>query len=514
METTARLPVFNENKVESGLARRSLSSGAVSIAARGLNAVIQIGSALYLARLLSPQDYGLVGMVTALTGFAYVVSMGTTDIVTQRRVIHEREVAALFWSSLSLGLGFTALIWACGPLISRFYGEPRLQMIALVSGLTFVMSALHCQHYALLQRAMRFQELGVIDITANLMSAGVAIAMAFFGLGYWALAVRPVALNAFTAAGVWLRVRWLPPRPAITPNVKEMVKLGLNITGFTMTDWFGKSADKVSIGYFSGAVALGYYQNALFVYENLLNVLSTPLHSVAVASLSKVVGDLKELKRLWSKALVTLEFYAMPAFGILAVTGQDLVVLVLGTKWAPAGALLSILALRGIPHSVERTLGWLHVVANRTDRWLRWGVIANCLQFAALLCGLRFGTRGVVIAYVASTFVLFLPAIAYAGQPLGIGASDVIRVSWRPFTGSLMAAAITFTLQYTALAQETRIFRIVALALTYAVVYLIVVMGLFRLRAPFHSLLQLAGSVLPPRITRLVQTPGFCKSGS
>ncbi|MCC7343144.1 MAG: lipopolysaccharide biosynthesis protein [Bryobacterales bacterium] len=509
MEVMATLPVFSENKVETGHVRRSLSSGAVSIAARGLNAAIQVGSALYLARLLSPQDFGLVGMVTALTGFAYVVSLGTPDVVTQRSSINEREVAALFWISLSLGFGLTALTWACGPLISRFYGEPRLQMIVLVSALTFVMSALHCQHYALLRRAMRFQELAVIDVTASLLSAAVAIAMALLNFGYWALAVRPVAMNAFVAAGVWLRVRWFPKRPAITAASKEMVKLGLNITGFTMTDFFGKSADKVAIGYASGAIALGYYQNALFVYENLLDVLSAPLHSVAVAGLSKVASDLKELKRLWSKAMLTLGFYAMPAFGILAVTAQDLVVVVLGTKWANAGVLLSILALRGIPHSVERTMGWLHVVAGRTDRWLRWGIAANCFQFVALLCGLRFGARGVVIAYVACTSVLFLPAISYAGQPLGIGASDVIRVSWRPFAGSLLAAAIGFTLRYTVLAQETGILRTFELAFAYLAAYLVVVMYLFRLRAPVGALLQLAGDVMPPWITRVLQTRGL-----
>ncbi len=125
---------------------------------------------------------------------------------------------------------------------------------------------------------------------------------------------------------------------------------------------------------------LGYYQNAMFIYENLLALLVTPVHGVAVTSLSKAQNDLDELRRLWRKALSTLGFYAMPAFGILAVTGQDLVIVLFGSKWAQAGVLISILALRGIPHAVERTLGWLHVAAGRTDRWMRWGLVAMCAQ--------------------------------------------------------------------------------------------------------------------------------------
>jgi polysaccharide transporter, PST family len=502
--------LFDDHRTESGLGRRSLRSGAVTIVARVLNAAIQVGSVLVLARLLSPEDYGLVGMVAVLTGFAPVlVSLGTPDVVTQRRSITEGEVSALFWLSLTIGITCAVLMGACGSLIARFYGEPRLASLAMVSGLTFMVSALHCQHYALLRRAMRFPELGIIDVTANLLSVAITVTMAFYGFHYWALVVRPIVTNAFVAAGVWLRCGWLPRWPTTTSEVKEMVKGGLNITGFTMTDFAGKSADRVAIGYSQGPQALGYYQNAIFIYENLLDVVTAPLHGVAVASLSKVVGDLNELKRLWSKALVTLEFYAMPAFGILAVTSQDIVVLLLGKKWAVAGSILSIVALRGIPHSVERTLGWLHVAAGRTERWIRWGLAATGIQWIALLCGLPFGVRGVVIAYVVSMFGIFIPAIAYAGHPLGIKARDVIRVSWRPLVGSLVAAAVGFGLRDTVLAQQSAFLRTVALATAYTTVYLAIVVGLFKLRTPVAVLMVLARDVLPAPVARLVPVPSM-----
>ena len=109
--------------------------------------------------------------------------------------------------------------------------------------------------------------------------------------------------------------------------------------------------------------------------------------------------------------------------------------LLLGAKWSSAGAVLSVLAFRGMPHSIERTLGWLHVTAGRTDRWMRWGVFATCAQFLALFCGLPFGPMGVAVAYVVAMFVLFVPAIGYAGAPLGISASDAIRIVWRPTRG-------------------------------------------------------------------------------
>jgi PST family polysaccharide transporter len=501
---------FGENKVEAGHGRRSVRGGAVSLAARGINAFIQIGSVLFLARLLTPEDYGLVSMVAAITGIANgLIDLGTHDAIVQRPRITEGEISALFWITAAIGGGCTLLAVACGPLFAWFYREPRLTMITAVSAITFIASALTYQHYALMRRAMKFHELAVIEVVANLLSAGLAVTIAFRGFHYWALVLRPIASASFLAAGLWVRCRWVPGRPTMTSGVKEMVKFGLHSAGFTLTDSVGGSSDRVAIGYRSGPRSLGYYQNAMFVYGNLLDVLVFPLHSVAVSSLSKVRDDLKEFRRLWGKALSTLAFYAMPAFGLLAVTSRDLIVLLLGTKWSQAGILLSILALRGIPHVVERSLGWLHVSAGRSDRWMRYGLVAVCVQILALFSGLPFGPTGVVTAYVISMFLLFVPAIAYAGRPMDIGAKDVVKVVWRQLAGALIAAATGFVLRYTLLAHTSGILRTAGLTLVYLTVYLVIVVGLFRVRTPVGVVLKLIRDVLPARLARFVRTPAF-----
>jgi PST family polysaccharide transporter len=503
---------FNENIAEAGHGRRSLRSGAVVVGARALIASIQVVTILFLARLLTPEDYGLVSMVTFITAFApLLVSLGTPDAVVQRAKITERDIGALLWINVGLGLGAAIVMAACGPLIAQFYREPRLSLIASVSSLSFIAAALTCQHYALLRRAMRFEELAIIDVGANALSALVAIAMAFVGLEYWALVVRPVLLASLVALGVWARCRWIPPRPSMTPAAKEMLGLGLHSAGFSITDFIGRASDRVAIGYRSGAVSLGYYQNAMFIYDNLLDLLVAPLHGVAVASLSKVRDNLAELHRLWRKALLTLAFVAMPAFGVLAVTSQDLVVLLLGAKWSHAGFLLAILALRGIPHSVERTLGWLHVAAGRTDRWMRWGIVATVVQLAALFCGLPFGPTGVSVAFVVAMFILFVPAVAYSGMPLGIGAGRVMEAIWRPLVGSLVATGGGFALRYTLLADMAAIPRTGVLALSYLIIYLGIVVGLLGVTMPVRVLLTLLHDALPARWARWVRTPTFLK---
>jgi len=501
---------FQDHSIEAGHGRRSLRAGAVIFGARVLVTLIQIATFVVLARLLSPEDYGLVGMVTAITVFApLLVSLGTPDAVVQRARITEKEISALFWISVALGCSIAALMAACGPLIARFYGEPRLTWIAAISSVTFILSALSSQHNTLLRRAMKFKELAAVEVGANLLSAGGAIAMALYGLDYWALVTRPVMLTSFIAFGTWLRCRWIPGRPEMSVGAKEMLQQGLHNAIFLTTDYIAGSSDRIAVGYRSGAIPLGYYQNAMFIYENLCALLILSAHNVAVASLVKAQKDLDQLRRLWGKALLTLEFYAMPAFGILAVTGQDLIVVLFGSKWSGAGVLISILALRGIPHAVERTMGWLHVAAGRMDRWMRWGFVAMCAQLIALFCGLPYGPKGVAIAYVTCTFITFVPAIAYSGAPFGISATDVISVVWRPLVASLLAAAVGFTLRFTILADMSSISRIIVMTSAYMITYLTIVVGLFSEHRPIQVLLLLLRDALPARFARFMSRCRF-----
>lgn len=495
---------FQENRLEADHGKKSLRGGLASVSARAINAFVQVASILFLARLLTPEDYGVVSMVTALTGFApLLLDLGTRDAVVQRPNIRESEMSALFWLTFGLGCVFCLIVAASGPLIARFYHEPRLANIALVSSLNFIAAGLTYQHHALLRRAMKFRQIASIEVGSSVIGASSSIVLALFGFGYWALVLRPITTSVLTVAGVWSCCRWLPGKPAFTHGAREMLRFGMHLTGFSFTDFFGKNVDRISIGWANGAKMLGYYQNALMVYDNLLDLCSGPIHSVAVVSLSKLRDNLPELRRLWAKALSTLAFYAMPAFGLLAVTSQDLIVLLLGKKWSVAGVLLSVLALRGIPHVVERSLGWLHTAAGRADRWMRWGLFATCIQVIALFAGLPFGPIGIATAYVVCTYVLVVPTISYAGRPLGIGGVDCVRAVGPQTAGAVCAAGVTFLLRF-ALPEETlRLARIAILTVSFMTSYLVIVVRLFKVRTPLEVGLSLVRDLVPQRLALL-----------
>ncbi|MFN0171040.1 MAG: lipopolysaccharide biosynthesis protein [Bryobacteraceae bacterium] len=475
---------FADCRAASGHGGRSLRGGLVSVIARALSAVVQVVAVIALARLLTPEDYGLVAMVTAVTGFApMLVDFGTRDALAQRDQITEGEVSALFWISVAVGGCLAILVAASGPLLAAFYREPRLNAIAMLSSLTVVNAAVVCQHHGLLRRAMMFRQLSVIEIGASAAGAATAIAMASQGFGYWALVTRPIVASGIALVATWLFCRWIPKRPTFTDGVMEMLRFGIHLTGFSVTDFVSRFSDSVVIGKLFGAERLGYYRKALLIYDNNLD-LTVALHNVASVSLSKLRSEPTELRRVWEKGLSTLCFYAMPIFGALAVTSKDMVVLVLGARWTTAGILLGVIALRGIPHVVERTLGWLHVAAGRSDRWLRWGLFAAVLQLLALLAGVPFGPIGVAWAYVTLTYVMFIPTITYAGKPLEIGPKDVIRVVWMPLVGTLIAVGVALSMRSTVLSSFSRPERLLLEAGIFVGTYLLVVPGAMGVRAP------------------------------
>jgi polysaccharide transporter, PST family len=492
---------FGENKPHAGLGRDSLHSGVAFLVARGLNTFVQIGSTILLARLLSPQDYGLVAMVAALVGFApMLIDLGTNDATVQRKSITHFDMSSLFWLKTAIAGTLTLLLAGGSGFIADFYGEPALTGIALVSALTLLMTALSAQHYSLMRRAMQFKRIALIEIAANVISSIAAIFMAYTGWGYWALVAKPVLAIAICSVGVWSYCPWLPGRPQFTREAGHMVGFGMGVTGFTMTDYLARSGDRIALGYFYGAVPLGYFQNAFLIYENVLSV--TSLHDVAVSSLSKLRDNLEELKRSWAAALSSVSFFSMPAFAGLAVTGQDFVVMLLGQKWEPAGIIVCIFAVKGIAHVVERTLGWLHVAAGRSDRWMHWGIFSAIFQLAALLLGIPFGLVGVATAYAIATFCLFLPALMYAGQPLGIHASDILRAVGPQMVAALSAVVIGLAAQHLFMLDFSRPARFLLSGSICAAAYLLIAVGIFRVTKPLQLMVSLLHDFNPVRLRR------------
>ena len=483
---------FEEHRESSDLGRRALRGGIVSVIIQYGNAVLQIGAAIILARLLAPEDFGLVAIVTVLTSFApLLIDFGLLDATAQRSRITPAQVSGLFWVSSGMGLAVAVVVAASSPLIAWVYGEPRLQPISLCLAITFVLSGMSNQHMALLRRTMQFGKMGQIQFLGTLAGTAVAVVVAICGYGYWALVARPIVTSFGVVFGAWSACRWRPGTPVFDDEVKSMVRFGLHVVGFTVAYTLSRAVDRIALGLFYRPDQVGYYQNAMNLYENSIYSALNQMHVVGSAALSKLQSNPAALRQKYETALSMLAFFVMPAAAILSVTAEDLTVILLGEKWRAAGSLLSIIALRGISHAVEGSQGWLHLSLGRADRWQKWGIVSLVVQAAAVLAGLPFGPTGVAVAVVVGCSLLALPSVTYAGRPIGIGADVVIRAVGPQLVGAITTAAAGWWLQTELLADYPGFIRIFLSGCFCACIYLAVVVGLFRRSEP----LRVAGTI-------------------
>src|SRR6266478_4323810 len=419
---------FEDHSESTDLGRRALRGGVVSVAMQYGNGVLQIVAAVVLARLLAPEDFGLVAIVTVLTSFApFLIDFGLGDATAQKSKITRSQVSSLFWLSSGIGLAIAMVVAACSPLISWIYRDPQLEIIALYSAITFVLYGVSNQHLALLRRTMQFGRIAQIQTLSTLAGIAIAIATAIYGYGYWALVIRPITSALCAAIGAWFACRWRPRFPVLDNEVKSMVRFGLHVVGFSVTYTVARALDRIGLGLFYRPDDVGYYQNAIALYDNSIFSALIQLHTVGSTALSKLQSNPAALRQKYEAALSALAFFVMPASAILSVTAEDVTVLLLGERWRAAGFLLSIIALRGIFHAVEGSQGWLHLSIGRADRWRNWGIVSLIVQLAAVLGGLPFGATGVAVAVVIASLLMAVPSITYAGQPIGIGAALVIR---------------------------------------------------------------------------------------
>src|SRR5690606_33686707 len=242
------------------IGKASARGGVWAIAAEGIDFFLRLAAVAVLARLLLPEHFGLISMVTAITAVAERFKDAGLSIATvQFREITHAQISTLFWVNLLLGFLIATFIAALSFPIAAFYDDQRLLQITWAIALSFVFGGLTVQHYALLRRTMQFRKIALVQIGASLGSIVLAILVASLGGEYWALVVREVARTAFLLAGTWAAMPWRPGLPRRGSNVRGMLNFGGNLTLSNIVYYVSYSVDQVIIGRVFGAGPLGLY---------------------------------------------------------------------------------------------------------------------------------------------------------------------------------------------------------------------------------------------------------------
>ena len=420
------------------LRRRSVLGGAATLFSQGTTFLIRMFATVVLARLLTPSDYGLVGMVAAVTGFvALFKDMGLSTATVQKLQISHEQVSGLFWLNVAASGVLASIVWLLAPLIAAFYDEPRVKLISVVIGFFFIFGGLTGQHQALLRRQMKFRTLAAIQISSVAASVITAIVAAMLGAGYWSLVVMQGAAGLTGAIAVWMASGWRPGLPRRAAGIRQMVGFGMNLTGFGVVNYFARNADNILIGRIWGASALGLYSKAYAMLMLPIGQINAPLGAVALPALSRLQGDSETFRRWFCRAANLVAFATTPLVLGLAVVADEIVPVVLGSQWAGAAPIFRVLAIAAFGQPIANMTGWVFTSLGRTDRMLRWGLVSSPVIVGAFAIGVHWGALGVAVAYAIAVHTIRYPGFWYAFRGSPVSVTDLARAVWRPTVLSL-----------------------------------------------------------------------------
>jgi len=393
------LDAFSTEHLHADLKGRSVRGGMLTLTSQGAQFLMQSISTVVLARLLVPADFGLVAMVTAVTGlgqaFAY---RGLSEATIQHPEISHDQVSTLFWINVAIGLTLTSITAALAPVLAWFYREPRLIDITLVVSLTFLIGGLRVQHDALLRRQMRFSSLAIRDVASYVLAVPVAITLAWRGAGYWALVALPMTLNFTVMLLSWLMVRWKPGLPRRDAKVRPLIAFGGNVAASYLIFNVNRNADSVLIGWYWGAGPLGLYSRAYNLLMLPVRQLGAPARSVAVPAFSRVQDDPERLARYYLRTANLIMWITASVFGFLFVAAEPVIVLTLGNRWREAAPVFQILAIFALGQLLLESTVWLLVSRGQSKRLLKLSLIISPIIVASYAIGLRFGIKGVALS--------------------------------------------------------------------------------------------------------------------
>ena len=404
-------------------------------AARLLGQLLQFAVAVILARLLSPKEYGLLGMVLVFTGFANsLVDMGLGASIIQKDSLSARHLNSVFWLNLVTGILLTGVFVVAAPFVARFYAEPQLRLLTTVTAITFILGSLNVVQNALLDKLLNFRTKFWIEIVSIFTSGIVALLLAFNGAGVWSLVGQLLTATIVRVVVMWSLSPWRPEMSFDFSAIRELMHFSGNLMGFGIIIYWSVNIDKLVIGRWIGSSALGFYSLADKLMRLPLTNVTEISTTVMFPALSAIQDHVETVERAYLRGTRMIALLTFPMMIGLSVLAEPAILVVYGNKWRESIIILQLLCFAGMAQSIYNTANWIFLSQGRTDTLFRLGVYATVVRAVGVLIGAHWGLVGVAWAYVLGSYVfIWYPTWSSAGRLINLRFTKLLRNVSGPF---------------------------------------------------------------------------------
>ena len=446
VESKLDKPIANI-ELDANFKGRVVGGGIITVALQAIRFILQFGSSIILARLLSPEDFGLFVMVIAFTGYLALFRDGGLSVATvQREEINQQQISSLFWINVALGITLALLVLCLAPALVWFYQEPRLRGIAILISISFLITGMTVQPQALLRRQMRFGVLAVINTVSMASGICVAIVLAAIGYQYWALVWQIVITATVTAILVFSVQSWRPDKPYISKDSLPLLKFGGSLTISLALNQIIQSIDQIVIGRLMGSSPLGLYAQARKLLVLPSQLVATSITGVAVPSLSRAISNEPTFRRLFLNAVGITASVSMPPIAFMIMYPEDLLVFLFGDQWRESSPFVRILGIGYYLTAVHSAPGWLCIATDSVKKQLHWSLISTPLFVIGIVVGGLYSARGIAIAFTTGWTVAYYALAFMACRNSPISFYAFISCLVRSSLPSVIAGIITFSL--------------------------------------------------------------------
>jgi lipopolysaccharide exporter len=434
---------FIKYQAVSGIKWNGLSMGAVT--------AFQFITLAVLARLLAPSDFGLMGMVMVVIGFAQAFAdMGISNAIIYRQDVAKEHLSSLYWLNILAGVIIFFVICVSVPLIVKFYQETRLNNLLYLTAVIFLITPFGQQFQILLQKELKFNDLAKIDIGASVVNSTVAIVIALSGFGVYSLIWGQLA-SATGKALMLIITGWRDWRPELhfsTQDLKGYLTFGLYQMGERTMNYISSNIDYIVIGRMLGPIALGYYTLAYQIAISPLTKVNPVITKVGFSIFAKIQNDNYKIRRGYCKLIKYISMLSFPMMGGLFLVAAEFITVVYGGQWEASIRVLQILCMVGIFKSLGNTVASVILAKGRADIGFYCNIIAAILLSIAVIAGVHWGINGVAFAILLMQLILFIIMQSIISKLINLRFKSYLKAIESPVICSTIMVLAGFSINY------------------------------------------------------------------
>lgn len=389
----------------------------------GIDNVVQFGTifvvGVFLARLLTPDDYGLIGIISIFTAISNtIINGGFTSALIRTKSISEDDYNTAFVSNFTLSVGLYLIIFLLAPLISSFFGREELVLLTRVSTLGIIIGSFALIQRTLLTKRIDFKSQTKVTLVASLTSGSVGILMAFGGCGVWSLVTQGLVSNTMNAALLWVANKWTPRLKFSKESFRRLFGFGWKMMLSSLLDTIWRELNQVVIGKYYNPAALGQYTRANNFSSLFSRNLSDVVQRVSYPVLSEVQDEKERMVSAYRRIIKVSMFVTTVGMFFLGAISEPFIYCLIGPKWHDAAVFLPILCVTGSLYPIQSiNLNMLQVLG-RSDLFLGLEIIKKIIALVPLFIGVYYGILPMLYSGIPMTIICYFLNSYFSGKLL------------------------------------------------------------------------------------------------